>query len=876
MTGPILESNVALQNVHANNKIYNSTVAKADLTKQQTLQPDEFQQVRQNDTKIRDTLVLGVGSTAAYWLASKNHTAAQQSEGGGAQPFGDGKLTIVGDKDAWDTTVRGPGWVNHQHEIIDSNDESVAGFDKRYADRHSLASDNANKFRDAKGLGAELLQGRAKKIEAVADQPGVYAVTFENDNKILARNVIVATGAGNHTVVTDQAKSKAEADLAKTIGFNLGDHQELKSKVIDLDTFVTQAGWNPSKYEGKTIVVHGPNAGIDAAEVARRLGCNLVWLGRNSAPVILDGNQLQTAPKDAKDLKKVERVEIGATEAGDQLNVVTTPLASAENPAPAKETYKVDFYVYALGQDGFTGDAVGAILSKDLQARAKPIYDKNQVFSDKAYETVTGIAIPGADQNSGIQILGAAASSFSKVVKHTYLEDYVGSLDGVLLGHDKIDTKTGDTVHVSGLADDFPEVADQLRAALKEATKLCADTKLIGQDAYVDRFIAGRKHPNPEAAAQATVKDTADATAAYKADLAKAQSQLAKISSLVAFARDSVKSVSGTLNAEGSRYEADQKRHIEAALNGVKHAADAIEALQPKKQKDGSIQPSTNVSTALDKTTSNQVKSVLQAAQLGAAKAQISAIDSYIPSYISQDVNFTTDNRDQLRIFIALEYPDVDNAGATRFIDDVIDFRSSTSELAHHKAGRVLLDSINSGVPAKEGLSAEAFLQSFGLDQKAANEAVNATKSDDYLAFKALDANVRKESLDKLTKLERNKGKPIGDDYEDRAVRAYVNAARVIAEAFSSTANTEHENNATVETLRPVHGTPDGVRRQFRRELDALNSGGLTAGSERPAVQSWLSDLRERVAESKVTENAAEVPEVANTDKEQYGDIIYG
>ncbi|WP_163835314.1 hypothetical protein [Spartinivicinus ruber] len=184
---------------------------------------------------------------------------------------------------------------------------------------------------------------------------------------------------------------------------------------------------NGESLKGKTVVVHGPNAGIDAVERAGSLGANIKWFIRSTPPVLLDGNQLEHAPKAAKEsLVKVDTVSISKGEDGKvSLNF------THNDKNKTSDNLEADYYVYALGQDSEKEGAIHSVIDKSIQQELEPIYDIDQVYSDKPYETVLGIHMKNAQSDTGIVILGASVAQMAGRIQHTYLQQVEARIHGL-------------------------------------------------------------------------------------------------------------------------------------------------------------------------------------------------------------------------------------------------------------------------------------------------------------------------------------------------------------------------------------------------------------------------------------------------------------
>lgn len=394
--------------------------------------------------RIRDVVYLGVGSATAYTLAAQNReTLAQRPDD--PRPYEN--MTIVGERDAWDPTVRGPGYINHQTEIIAPWSENVPDYDPNYADRGEFAAGNRSHIDAARHMGAEAVATEASLI--TRDDHGVFQIHLDNGETLQARRVVVATGAGQHTQVgvTDNP-TRAERQLAGNNHIDLPPDSLLRERIMDLDSFMVEAGREPERFRGLTIAVHGPNAGIDAAERVGELGARLLWLTRNSTPPLLEGNHLQHAPEQAPGIVRMQDLRIGAGESGAEGRPLALQITPPGDDAVPR-TEQVDFYVYALGQDAQAGNGVATLL-QPLMGAMEPRYDTDQIYGDAPYQTVLGFQTAESNSTSGLTVIGAAASALAPSVRN---HSYVGQAE------QRLD---------AALAAAIPEHADSLREVLRD------------------------------------------------------------------------------------------------------------------------------------------------------------------------------------------------------------------------------------------------------------------------------------------------------------------------------------------------------------------------------------------------------------------------
>ncbi|WP_410018660.1 MULTISPECIES: restriction endonuclease [unclassified Pseudomonas] len=366
--------------------------------------------------RVRELTVIGKGSSAAFVANELNRRFSADSQN---LPLL-GKVSIIGKQEPWSAEVRGRGYVNHQHEIIGQWGQHVPAHDSRYADREDFAAGNQHQFQQVQTLGAELLPAEVSAITRLKN--GSYQIRLDNGQTLESRQVVLGTGAGPHTSLWDTGGMQTSAEK-RLDNIRLHQQEALHGKVMDLDEFMRATDKNPEAFAGKTVVIHGPNAGIDAVERAGELGADVSWFIRSTKPFFLDGHQLQFAPEAAQNaVVPVDRLDIypSASNDGPALRLRYSAPGDSQGKAPVK-TLEADYYVYALGQDIHKPGSAGAVLG-DLLGQLEPVYDYDQVYSDQPFKTVLGLQSRGSNSDGGLIIVGAAVASLAANVQHSYLD----------------------------------------------------------------------------------------------------------------------------------------------------------------------------------------------------------------------------------------------------------------------------------------------------------------------------------------------------------------------------------------------------------------------------------------------------------------------
>jgi hypothetical protein len=304
-------------------------------------------------------IIAGAGSSASYYLNTLG-------------PSYDHRGTLlIGTADAWTPAERGKGLINHESQNIAQWGRDAPKFSREYMARDEFAQ-QCREIRSRAAVNGMKHEWTSVTQIALSDKQGDPPFIVRAGGKAYTTNhVVVCLGAGPHV------------HPSKLAGFQIVGSP---ARLIDLDSFMRLF---PPEAKGQkgVVVVHGPNAGIDAVERARAVGFEVLWFIRNTEPVLLEGNRLEHAPW-TKTIS-VDQVKIGP---GTSTHVA---VAATFKQAPVDlGTTEVDYYVYALGQDPFAPGAVGNVLDAKILEQLEPVEDPNQ-----AYQTY-GVELPKDSKKS--------------------------------------------------------------------------------------------------------------------------------------------------------------------------------------------------------------------------------------------------------------------------------------------------------------------------------------------------------------------------------------------------------------------------------------------------------------------------------------------
>lgn len=341
-----------------------------------------------------DLIVVGSGYAASTYLFTADLSWCK-------------KIMVIGGADAWKSTVRGDGIVNHARYIYE-RDNPGADRPSEPATRASLKDENETILKKA----IQWLKKQGIEVNGVTDARNADQLPVPGNVKKIERNNIVineaiatpttvlvngkqqpvfskATGdaATRYTITYDQWNEfpgdnweNVEvngADLTKTamkIVYcgGAGPHADFynrngtlnASTYIDLDTYMRGPAHTDT---GKKVAVIGPNAGIDAAIKAMANPDNFYWLisgPQNSKPAWLSTKHYTVPGIDDADVIRDSERRIVNYPRADRFTIAYNNQAAEQkytitfkNPvtvpgvAEQQTTLKVDYIVYATGQD---------------------------------------------------------------------------------------------------------------------------------------------------------------------------------------------------------------------------------------------------------------------------------------------------------------------------------------------------------------------------------------------------------------------------------------------------------------------------------------------------------------------------------------------
>lgn len=380
---------------------------------------------RRTEEMIWDAAIIGRGSAAALSSATI----------GLAKDF----VIAIGLDDPWSSTTDGsPDGRGHP---TDKNDPTYSmnqtgnllhGFGIESVDtkgaplaRAALADQNhemLEKFtkyqlkRKVTNVSFGMVQGQLNPDNKVTEQ--AFIVQYDAKDKpgvsrnLYARRIVMALGAGT---------SRFPAEFVQLTGGQLNDFP----RVIDVNAF---AKLNQKDLLGKTVIVLGPNAAIDAVQkgLFKPYKCQVHWLvqaGAQESP-LPSQKSVHEAKKDI--LSRFEG-KLAVSKTGNGLKIQfkradppkskwslgttsTVPISKAQIAMMEKNKQVEiagDYFVYGLGQTGETTTIIDPSILKMLE----PIYDTNQVLG-KPQDSIFGYR--SKDHGDKFRVFGAMSAQVAR------------------------------------------------------------------------------------------------------------------------------------------------------------------------------------------------------------------------------------------------------------------------------------------------------------------------------------------------------------------------------------------------------------------------------------------------------------------------------
>jgi len=606
------------------------------------LKQEEWARLKQT-SRLRNIFKLafvGKGSSVAYYINSLGKS------------YDHSETLIIGKPDPWvvgpERPSRGEGYIGHTKQEINPYGEKVPSYDEVLTDRPDFAAEVRTQLEAVP---------EHNRVDAVVksvtkdDMTGLYVITAGNGEIYYAQKVVVGLGAGPHTQTPEVETFRREQPLSPSA-----------KRIMDIDEFMRlihmRQNTGRDLFRGQTVIVVGPNAGIDVAEAAGRVGFHVEWfITESGPPALLPGASVQQpfARKFAENTRVAERDSVKIHETGG-----TPPLRVTykENKTKKEKEVSGDYYVYATGQSINAKGAAGQVLS-GVKSELEPIYDKNLAMGDAPYKTVLGLQTRGTTAERGLEVVGASAFSLGGNVKHTY------------------DPETA-------YSETFNVVYE-----LKELMLNLVDPGSSWMHLYLNKVDQLR---------EVAFDLWRDVVGGEAINLAAAKTKEEKCKQLAGEIRNELRGKTFTEQdvssiVDKSGLTENRYRNLTETLRGMLSLAtrkledlttatvyfskENQEALKEDiKNKMIFVRPAgTGVISEMMNQVRGQPTDIALPPQLGPMRTSIATLNAALPPYITRESNYSSDDRNMLRVFMATKYPDLKEEDAEHVMNLILSHR---------------------------------------------------------------------------------------------------------------------------------------------------------------------------------------------------------
>ncbi|MEA2149281.1 MAG: hypothetical protein QOD69_1111 [Solirubrobacteraceae bacterium] len=569
---------------------------------------------------------LGAGAATAYYMTSAP----------GLPPRS--RTIVVGPKQPW-AGERGPGAVNHPLHMITPRRDVVGLGDEALAPRADFSEEIEEVLGEHAGHRRETKVELVKKITHEKRQ--FYEITLSaGDPKVIyARKVVAALGIGPH-LRGGLTKAGVEGEQDPLVD------ERGVSRALDLDEFQRLAPDIP-RDPRPTVVISGPNAGIDAVKVALECGFEIYWvLGRGGKPALLSGTDNEIVQEEYEKRGDNRSPRIAEYVMGRTQGAVRAP---AEPPPLKPILVKVDgrdipadYYVMAAGPN--VKKISGVFDEETVRKHIVATYDRNRQFDDSREDgqaTVVGLEVENeaATDETALEIIGGSAYRMAIApdlkISHDYLRRRWQEVAGAV---SQMAGLTGSFMGMSAGAD------KEIVAAMDKLYDLASAYRfaVLGKAWSIEH--AERAGDLPDLPEVPDFGPPAGPLRAAKLDKPRAE----VVNGFLAMLR--VLQSYGTMLA---LRRARVKEYLEKPAGrdprlAGEHMTGVIRSLP------------TNVAF-------ND--------QLTPTRSQIEAQTGFVPGYVAKDVNFATDSATVLQVHISTKYPDLDDAEVDLWVDRIVRWR---------------------------------------------------------------------------------------------------------------------------------------------------------------------------------------------------------
>ena len=614
-----------------------------------------------------DLALLGTGASIAYYITSHRHEIDKP------------QTIAMGRLQPW-AKIRGPGVVNHPMHMITPKRDEVGLDDEALAPRDAFSEKIAEVLDENVRI---TLDCDIKKITHVK-QGGAWfykidVELFEGEPRVYyARDVVFGLGIGEHKLPPVR-KGVQDATL-DTLG----------GRAMNMDEFQRRAEEIRAKEKDPvTVVISGPNAGIDAVKTAIEHKFEIYWVTGSGRPGFLKGTDNEGVEEqyDACDKGKTSKIHAIVKEyayrasANPDTSQGAKPIVvdtgkdedKSRGAAYSQKLIAADYYVWAPGPNTAL---VKGILGDEFKNLVET-YDRNRQFAADGSPAVVGLeAGPREDETdkTSLKIVGGAAYRLAEGRDYAYPAAQLGEARALLRAAEKLKLPL-----TQRDADDHGLL--ELVTSLGQAAGASLDT-LPDTVEKIQRAKAKNELPPVSAPSFARLPEI-DAHVAQKVD--RPRKELAR----------------------AYRIALQQVLVCSKALRTFTQEVGAYFEAIDRKDKPVPKDPR-KTWTQMDKVISTLPINVLMNDQLTSTRSQIEADAAFVPDYVRDDANFATDSATVLRIYISVHYPFLKNAQIDEWVDRIVRWRRP-SDADRGKYTRLWGPIPNPSTPKKERESAQSF-----------------------------------------------------------------------------------------------------------------------------------------------------------------------
>jgi hypothetical protein len=621
-----------------------SSKAKVDPTEESTKQNEQAKKKKEEQQKYFakspnpdltfETVFLGAGAATAYYLTTM---------GRGVDPY---KTLVIGPTQPW-AEERGPGVINHPMHMITALREAVGLGEEALASREEFSVMVENV------INKHVIHRWTDKITNVAKISNsgemFYRITIESGVKCYARKVVAGLGIGPH--ITPKGQDKLEDDESQSHAMNMDEFQRSAGAILKK---------GPAPRQDKiTVVISGGNAAIDAVMTSIKCGFEIIWVTGSGRPALLPGtdNEIVETEYDKTIGNSPEKISQVIKKYAQ--NAVTNPNADkGEKPIIVNTDegkIPADYFVYAMGPDI---EKVKAVFDKgSVLNNLVPTYDKNRQFGGEGLSTVVGLEVENQseDDKTSLEIIGGSAFRMAGDVKYDYMIRQWRLVTATVTDMAALTGSFQGASESSGPNETHSKIIAGMEEAYKSASAY--RFKTLGEVIQIKNATRSDEVPTVTA-----VPDFSNAVAKIKSQVdqkdlkvlcKKFLSNVRLMESFGKMLTDYATSVKEyLLKAEKAKREKQRFRDPDPRMAGA-HMSGVIESLP--------------LNVAVND-------------QLTPTRSQIEASQSFVPSYVSEDVNFATDSATVLQIYVSVNFPDLEDEQVDEWVDRIVRWRRPSDE----------------------------------------------------------------------------------------------------------------------------------------------------------------------------------------------------